>query len=65
MEDISVYTDKNFFAANNKPRYSIMRSFKRARRPDFCLEFQAKFLYLFPRNHKNRHFNSSLFSGNP
>jgi hypothetical protein len=40
-----------------------MRSFKRARRPDFCLEFQAKFLYLFPRNHKTRQFNSSLFSG--
>src|SRR5262245_11103841 len=44
-------------------RYSIMRSFKRARRPDFCLEFRAKFLYLFPRSHKKRQFNSCLFSG--
>jgi hypothetical protein len=49
----------------SRPRYSIMRSFKRARRPDFCLEFQAKFLYLFRRIHKNRPFNNSLFSGKP
>src|SRR5262245_4824770 len=32
----------------SRPRYSTMRSFERARRPDFYLEFQAKFLYLFP-----------------
>jgi hypothetical protein len=49
----------------SRPRYSIMRSFARARRPDFYLEFQAKFLYLFPRSHKKRQFDSSLFSGNP
>lgn len=42
-----------------------MRSFKRARRPDFYLEFRSKFLYLFPRIHKKRQFNSTLFSGKP
>jgi hypothetical protein len=41
-----------------------MRSFKRARRPDFCLEFQSKFLFLFPRSHKKRQFTNSFFSGN-
>jgi len=42
-----------------------MRLFARARRPDFCLEFQAKFLYLFPRSHKKRQFNGSLSAAIP
>jgi hypothetical protein len=47
----------------SRPRYSIMRSFKHARRPDFYLEFQVKFPYLCPRSPKKRQFNNSLFSG--
>jgi hypothetical protein len=40
-----------------------MRSFERARRPEFCLEFEAEFPYLFPRSHKKFSLNGSIFSG--